>query len=103
MSNFLTDILKIDPKKSDEEACKMEHGISHSTMERLIQFLEFVQGCPRAGETWIENFEEYRLHGQKGDQCLSRMKEFSNGFKEMVENAEKMKKEEGKSHAAQQG
>ena len=41
--NFLTDILKIDSVVADEEACKIEHGMSSETLERLTQFIDFIQ------------------------------------------------------------
>jgi len=45
---FLTEILKIDSKTADEEACKMEHTLSVSTLDSFTEFMEFVQACPRA-------------------------------------------------------
>jgi len=76
--SFLTNILKIDFEKADQEACKMEHAISPSTMERLIEFMEFVQYCPRVGLDWLEYFDEYRLHGQLREEGLQRMRKFIN-------------------------
>ena len=90
LRGFLTSILKVNPKKADEEACKMEHGISPSTLDRFVDFMEFIQSCPRAGLSWLENFEEYRLHGRDPDKCTDRMKEFSNGFKGRIESMEDM-------------
>ena len=81
LRSFLTDILNIDFKKADEEACKMEHAISASTLDRFIEFMEFIQFCPRVGLEWLKYFDEYRLHGQEPDKCLARMKEFAKGFR----------------------
>ena len=81
LRNFLTDILNINFKKADEEACKMEHAVSASTLDRFIEFMEFIQFCPRVGLDWLKYFDEYRLHGQEPDKCLARMKEFASGFK----------------------
>jgi len=85
LRGFLTDILKINPKKADEEACKMEHGVSSSTLNRFVEFMEFIQSCPRAGSTWLENFDEYRLQGRDPEKCIDRMKEFSNGFRHKID------------------
>ena len=81
LRGFLTDILDIAPDTADEEACKMEHAVSSSTLDRFIDFMEFVQLCPRAGVSWLDRFEEYRLHGKDKEKCLEHMKEFANGFK----------------------
>ena len=90
LRGFLTSILKIKPKKADEEACKMEHGVSSSTLNRFVEFMEFIQSCPRAGSSWLENFDEYRLQGRDPEKCIDRIKEFSNGFKGRIKSIEDM-------------
>ncbi len=75
--DFLTDILKLDLVSADEEACKMEHGISTETLNRLIKFIEFVQTCPRTGESWLNYFEEYCENGFKPEKCKEHMKNFT--------------------------
>ena len=52
----------------------MEHGISPSTLDRWVDFMEFLQSCPRAGLSWIENFDEYRRHGRDPEKCIDRTK-----------------------------
>jgi len=37
---FLTKILGIDPVTADEDACKMEHVISPTTLSKLISFVK---------------------------------------------------------------
>ena len=66
---FLTDILKIDARVADEEACKMEHTLGETTLASLTDFMAFVQECPRAGESWLNRFEEYRVHGFDPEKC----------------------------------
>jgi len=90
LRSFLTDILKINPKKADEEACKLEHGVSSSTLNRFVELMEFIQFCPRAGSTWLENFDEYRLQGRDPEKCTDRMKEFTIGFKGRIKSMEDM-------------
>ena len=77
---FLVDILKIDSLVADEEACKMEHGVSPETLNRLAKFMEFVQSCPRTGSNWLAYFEEYCRHGLKPEKCLEHMEAFSDGY-----------------------
>jgi DtxR family Mn-dependent transcriptional regulator len=36
---FLRDELKVDPDVADDEACQMEHALSHDTMLRWIDYL----------------------------------------------------------------
>ena len=69
--SFLTYILKIDPATANEEACQMEHFLSPSTLVRITDFMEFVQVCPRAGDDWINRFEEFREQGKNPQDCQS--------------------------------
>lgn len=47
---FLTDILKVDYETANEEACKMEHALSAATLERLADFMAFLQERPPVDE-----------------------------------------------------
>jgi len=71
---FLTDILQIDRDQADEDACKMEHSVSPTTLERMVEFMEFVEKCPRGGVDWLQHFNEYRTYGNQREVCLERMK-----------------------------
>lgn len=73
---FLTRILKIEPDVADEEACKMEHALSAQTLDSLTAFMEFIQTCPRAGESWLKHFEAFRTHGKISDSCRGRSQDF---------------------------
>jgi DtxR family Mn-dependent transcriptional regulator len=82
---FLTDILKIKSQTADEEACRMEHALSTGTLSSITDFMEFIQACPRAGESWLAQFEEFRLHGQRPEDCAERTLIFSSDFKKKVD------------------
>lgn len=89
LRRFLTDILKIDLDLADEDACKMEHAVSPTTLERFVDFMKFIEDCPRGGADWLDYFDQYRKHAQPTDRgkCLERMKrfikEYNNKIKEM--------------------
>ena len=85
LKRFLRDILGIDPDTADEEACKMEHAVSASTLNRFVEFMDFVQSCPRAGKEWLEYFQEYRIHGKKNATCVKHMQSFQELFKRHLE------------------
>lgn len=89
--SFLTDILKIDSVVADAEACKMEHGMSTETLDRLIQFIDFIQICPRTGPNWLESFDEYRLEGINQGERIDRLKGF---VKEMNRQIKRLEAEE---------
>jgi DtxR family Mn-dependent transcriptional regulator len=89
LRKFLTNILQIDLDQADEDACKMEHAISPTTLERIIDFMEFIETCPRSGTDWLQLFDEYRKHGPQKDKCLERMKKFAAEYTAKIEDLEK--------------
>ena len=63
---FLTLILKIDPEKAEQDSCRLEHAISAETIERLTQFVEFVETCPEQDTPeWLYNFYYYMRTGER--------------------------------------
>ena len=86
LCKFLTDILKVDFKTADQEACKMEHTLSSSTLDSLADFMDFIQACPRAGESWLRRFEDYRRQGRRPEKCVEHTEQFSQEFKQQVDS-----------------
>ncbi len=88
LRQFLTDILNIRPKTADEEACMMEHALSTATLNRLADFMEFIQICPRTGDSWLQFFEDYRKNGRRPEICQARGADFSCEFSKQVDEPE---------------
>ena len=42
LCDFLQNILKVDPKLAEEDACKIEHLISSETFDKLVEYMESV-------------------------------------------------------------
>ena len=59
--------------------------MSASTLNRFVEFMDFVQSCPRAGKEWLEYFQEYRIHGKKIATCTKYMQGFQELFKRHLE------------------
>ena len=93
LREFLTDILKIDFDQADEDACKMEHAVSTTTLDRFVDFMKFIEDCPRGGASWLEYFDEYREHGQPKDRCLERMKKFAHEYNAKIKEMERTDRE----------
>lgn len=70
LRDFLINVLAVDFKAADEAACRMEHATPKPILERLIQFAEFVQICPRGGEKWITGFRHYCDGGLGAENCV---------------------------------
>lgn len=59
ISRFFTEILHVRPEIAKEDACRMEHGISPETVQRLSAFMEFLDTCPLVGKEWVRGFVNY--------------------------------------------
>lgn len=44
---FLNQILRIDPRAAEEDACKMEHTISSTALKKLIEFIKSLESRPQ--------------------------------------------------------
>ena len=69
LQSFFERVLLVNPKEADGVACKMEHIVSVNILGRFISFIEFLEVCPRAGESWISGFGYYCDHDGKLDNC----------------------------------
>ena len=78
LKDFLLNVLQIDPKTAEDNACRMEHAIDKKTIDRLILFIEYIHVCPRAGEDWLKSFTNYcqKDVSERAEcsQCLAELK-----------------------------
>jgi len=89
LKSFLIDILQINDDQADEDACKMEHAVSPTTLERIVEFMEFIENCPRSGGDWLDLFDEYRKHEMPREKCLEKMKDFVDKYSAKIRAMEK--------------
>lgn len=52
LKRFLVEVLGIDDRTAAETACKMEHVIPASVIERFTRFAEYFESCPYASAQW---------------------------------------------------
>ena len=75
LRDFMASVLSIDNEEADVAACHMEHGISKHIVDRLIEFAEFLQTCPRAGAKWVRGFgyrcEQFSVSPQNCELCIA--------------------------------
>ena len=60
--NFL-EIIGVDRKIAEKDACRIEHDLDPVTMNRLMKFVRFVQSSPRT-PIWLEHFRYYMRTGK---------------------------------------
>jgi DtxR family Mn-dependent transcriptional regulator len=71
LRSFLREVLNVSEKTADEDACRLEHGVSRETVKRLVSFMEFLSLCPRTGEEWIKEFHYFCRYHEAGRECLA--------------------------------
>ena len=75
LKQFLTKVLQINPEDAENDACKIEHAISDASLEKLINFVHFVEHCPRVNDEIIASFAKFCKDGVKPQTCKSCLEE----------------------------
>ncbi|MCU0637707.1 MAG: metal-dependent transcriptional regulator [Methanothrix sp.] len=65
IADFL-EIIGVDRRVAERDACQMEHHVGRETMERLERFVQFA-GLSSYEPLWVENFRRYCETGQPGE------------------------------------
>ena len=71
LRKFLVEMLRVDEKTAEADACEMEHAVSTHTLARLISFMEIIKNCSRRKGGNVENTKE---HAHDFVDCLEKMK-----------------------------
>lgn len=69
LKRFLVNVLGVDDEEAEEAACRMEHAVPRSIVERMIKYSEYVDKCPRGGASWASGFGYYCGHGCSEEGC----------------------------------
>lgn len=69
LEHFLVHVLGVDKKEADDAACKMEHSVPKSIIERFVKYAEYVEKCPKGGITWESGFGYFCKHGCADEEC----------------------------------
>ena len=79
LRRFLIEILNVESRVAEEDACRMEHSISPASLERLAKFEEFVLNCPRGEPEWLKGFNYYFEHGKRDKELMARCQREDSG------------------------
>ena len=69
LRDFFVKVLAVDEAEGEKGACKMEHAVPRNILERLVQYIDFLDACPRAGSKWVTGFGHYCHHGENEEDC----------------------------------
>lgn len=77
LKDFLYRVLQLDDKNADNTACRMEHAMDKKSFERFVQFIDFLDTCPKTSFNWEETFFNFR-EGKEPDReaCRKCLTEF---------------------------
>ncbi|MBS3808685.1 MAG: metal-dependent transcriptional regulator [Desulfobacterales bacterium] len=65
IKNFLIHVLQLDENTAEDNACRMEHAMDRSVVDRLVAFIQYIDNCPRTDTEWLEGFARHRKTGGK--------------------------------------
>lgn len=71
LKDFFVKILLIDDAEAEAASCKVEHAISEKILDRIINFVEFMEICPRGGREWLKGFRRHCENGDTSIKCTS--------------------------------
>lgn len=61
---FFHEILGLDVKVAEQDACRVEHHLSSAAQERLLKLIEYVRACPRGTAEFLRRFILYAETGK---------------------------------------
>ena len=65
--HFLVDVLGVDARTAETDACQMEHAVSARTMRRMVRFLEFAAEGPDGERRCAGMFRRFVDSGTRCD------------------------------------
>ncbi|MDJ0621858.1 MAG: metal-dependent transcriptional regulator [Desulfocapsaceae bacterium] len=68
LKKFFTEILTIDEETAEDGACKIEHAAPPQVINRMIDFMKFVNSSPDLEESLINNFKIFIESRKTGNQ-----------------------------------
>lgn len=68
LHDFFVGILQVDEETGEAAACRMEHAMPRVIVDRLVQFIEYIDRCPRGSADWVEGFG-YFCRNASGAEC----------------------------------
>lgn len=75
LTTFFREVLGLEARVAEENACRIEHVIDEEVLERLTCYLEFLGRCPLGAGRWVGGFGYFCQHGREMDDCERRLEE----------------------------
>jgi DtxR family Mn-dependent transcriptional regulator len=65
LTRFFYQVLGLDEEIAAEDACKIEHHIHRETIDRLVQFMEFIENFPSEQKADMADFLDFVESGPR--------------------------------------
>ena len=74
LRDFFVKVLAVEENVADKGACQIEHIIPREILQRLVDFVDFVDNSPSSGSNCIREFKEYccREELERPENCSSK-------------------------------
>jgi len=69
LKHFFIDVLAIEESLAEEGACKIEHTAPPEIINRMVDFIKFLEICPRGGKDLINGFASFCQRGGTTANC----------------------------------
>lgn len=69
LSKFFNEVLGVDKRVAAKDACKFEHYISKETIDKIIEFIKFLETCSDGDPLWLSGFRYFVEHGTCPEPC----------------------------------
>ncbi len=71
LKQFFTDVLAIEESLAEQGACRIEHTAPQKIINRMVEFIKFLEVCPRGGKDLISGFANFCQEGQPRTGCAT--------------------------------
>ncbi|HEB68040.1 MAG TPA: metal-dependent transcriptional regulator [Desulfobulbus sp.] len=71
LKKFFVEVLAIDDDTAEQGACKIEHTAPPEIIARMVDFIRFLEVCPRGGKDLIQGFSDFCEKGQTRTDCAN--------------------------------
>lgn len=69
LKKFFVEVLAINEATAELGACRIEHTAPPEIINRMVNFIKFLEVCPRAGDELIEGFADFCKKGRPRTNC----------------------------------
>lgn len=69
LSRFLNEVLDVEKETAADDACRIEHHVSKKTLNKIIKFIEFIDGCPEGEPICLSKFRSFVKNSVRPEPC----------------------------------